>query len=271
MAANKHAGKKSLAQNDFLAPGAPTIGAATNVGTNRSFNDGAATVAFTPSALGAAATSYTVTSSPGGYVGTGASSPVTVPGLQSSVAYTFTVTATNASGTSPASAASASVTATTVPATMSAPVATTAVNQDTVSWTVPNTGGSNITTYRWTSSDGKTGTTTGTSVVVAQEGSTAQTYSVRAENANGVGVYSPDSNSVTTTPPFFPPFFPPYFLLTFHHTSRISHLISHRTSRISHTSHRTSHRTSHSSQVSVRTSHHSSHHSVVEASMDKIG
>lgn len=211
MAANKHAGKKSLAQNDFLAPGAPTIGAATNVGTNRSFNDGAATVAFTPNALGAAATSYTATSSPGGLVATGSASPLTVSGLQSGVAYTFTVTGTNASGTSPASAASSSVTATTVPATMSAPTATAGVDQDTVSWTVPNTGGSAITTYRWTSSDGKTGTTTGTSVVVAQEGSTSQTYQVRAENANGVGVYSPSSNSVTTTPPFFPPFFPPYF------------------------------------------------------------
>jgi len=87
-------------------PGAPTIGTATVVGTN-------ASVAFTaPANLGnpATITGYTVTSSPGGLTGTGTSSPITVTGFTQGQAYTFTVTATNASGTSPASAASNSIT-----------------------------------------------------------------------------------------------------------------------------------------------------------------
>jgi hypothetical protein len=87
-------------------PGAPTIGTAT--GGNAS-----ASVTFTaPANLGVPAgiTSFTVTSSPSGITGTGASSPITVSGLSNGTAYTFTVTATGASGTGPASAASNSVT-----------------------------------------------------------------------------------------------------------------------------------------------------------------
>jgi len=85
-------------------PGAPTIGTATA-------GVGSASVAFTaPSNTGSSAiTSYTATSSPGGFTGTGASSPITVSGLTNGTAYTFTVTATNGAGTSPASAASNSV------------------------------------------------------------------------------------------------------------------------------------------------------------------
>jgi hypothetical protein len=204
MAVNKRAGKKSLAQNDHLFPAAPLIGTATDVGTSRAFNNGAATVAFTPQGPNTA-TSFTVTSSPGGYTATGASSPIIVQGLQSSTTYTFTVTGTNADGTGPASAASAGVTATTVPATMSAPTATSpSAGVDRVSWTAPANGGKTITGYYWFSSDGKSGTTASTTVDVGQEQGTAQTYQVYAINANGNGVASPASASVTTTFSFAP-------------------------------------------------------------------
>jgi hypothetical protein len=85
-------------------PQAPTIGTATS-------GSASASVAFTAGATGGSAiTGYTVTSSPGGFTGTGASSPITVSGLTNGTAYTFTVTATNANGTSLASAASNSIT-----------------------------------------------------------------------------------------------------------------------------------------------------------------
>jgi hypothetical protein len=195
-------------------PGIPTSVSATNVGTGRAFNNGAASVSFT-AAAGATATSFTATSSPGSYTASGASSPLTVEGLQSNTGYTFTVTATNASGTSDASSASSSITATTVPAQPSAPSVTTSALSDAVSWTAPATGGSAITGYTWASSDGK-GATVGsgtTSVNVTQEGNTSQTYTVYATNANGNSAVSSASTSVTT-PPFFPPFFPffpPFF------------------------------------------------------------
>lgn len=199
MAANKHAGKKSLAQNDFLAPAMPNIGTATDVGTSRPYNNGAATVTFT-AGDGPAASSYTAVSEPGGYTASGTSSPLTVQGLVSGTNYTFRVTAANASGVSAPSTSSNSITATTVPNTPSAPSASSpsGANYDTVSWSAPADGGKSITNYYWASSDGKSGNTSSTSVNVTQEQGTAQTYTVRADNANGSSETSSSSNSVTT-------------------------------------------------------------------------
>ena len=89
-------------------PDAPTIGTAVAA-------DAQATVSFTaPSSdRGSVITSYTATSSPGGITGTlsqAGSGSITVTGLNHVTAYTFTVTATNAIGTSTESAPSGSVT-----------------------------------------------------------------------------------------------------------------------------------------------------------------
>jgi hypothetical protein len=85
-------------------PDAPTIGTATAGGASGS-------VTFTAAATGGVPTSYTATSSPGSFTGTGSSSPITVSGLTPGTSYTFTVTAANSTGTSPASSASNSITA----------------------------------------------------------------------------------------------------------------------------------------------------------------
>jgi hypothetical protein len=205
MAAGKKAGRHSQQSNDFLEPKAPTSVSAVDIGTGRAYNNGAATVTFTHDSSGPAATSYTATSSPGGYTGTGSSSPLTVGGLQSSTGYTFTVIATNAVGNSPASSASGSITATTVPATPGAPTASTpSAGTDRLTWTAPANGGKAITNYFWASSDSKSGNTASTTVDISQEQGTAQTYTVRADNANGSSGTSSASNSITTTFSFVP-------------------------------------------------------------------
>ena len=64
--------------------------------------DGQVSVSFTPPASngGSAITGYTVTAQPGSITVPGTSSPIVVAGLANGQAYTFTVTATNAFGTS---------------------------------------------------------------------------------------------------------------------------------------------------------------------------
>lgn len=189
-------------------PDAPTIGTATDVGTSRAFNNGAATVAITSAAAtGGTPTSYTVTSSPGGFSASG-TSPVTVTGLQSNTAYTFTARGVNATATGAASVASNSITATTVPDTMSAPTASNvgtgrAYNDGaaTVSFSAPATGGKAITGYTITSSPGGfTGTGASSPITVAGLASaTAYTFTATATNANGTSVASTASGSITAT------------------------------------------------------------------------
>ena len=87
-------------------PGAPTNVVATA-------GNGSASVTWTAPANtgGAAITAYTATSAPGGKTcSTNGATSCTVSGLTNGTAYTFTVKATNSSGTGPASAASAPVT-----------------------------------------------------------------------------------------------------------------------------------------------------------------
>jgi hypothetical protein len=87
------------------APTAPTVGTATVT------NSTTVSLTFTAPSSKLPITSYTVTSSPSIALSTsGTSSPLTVTGtFASNQAYTFTITATNANGTSAASSASSSI------------------------------------------------------------------------------------------------------------------------------------------------------------------
>ena len=193
-------------------PQSPTIGTASDVGTGISWGNAQAVVTFTANATGGQTiTGYTVTSS-GSQTATGASSPLTVSGMSGGTNYSFTAVATNANGSSLASS-STSVTPTTVPGTPTSVTATAGVNQDTASWTAPDNGGSGITNYHVISTDGYNGDTATNSITIGDPAGNSLSYTVYATNANGNGVTSAASNSITTQAPFFPPSFfaPPFF------------------------------------------------------------
>ena len=158
-------------------------------------------------------TGYTVTSSPGSFTctTTGATT-CNVSGLTAKTAYTFTVTATNQFGTSPASAASTSQSAgfpgipTGVTVAQTTPIGANASTASiVVTWTVPNNGGSAITTDTATSSAGSKTCTDNTHVTAGQTASctisalttgTSTTVSVKAVNANGTGTASAASAAI---------------------------------------------------------------------------
>jgi hypothetical protein len=103
-----NAGQSGYRYKSLIA-GITPVASVPTIGTATALTYSTASVTFTaPGAYGA--TTFTATSSPGGFTGTSASSPITVSGLSELTSYTFTVTATNASGTSSPSAASSSVT-----------------------------------------------------------------------------------------------------------------------------------------------------------------
>lgn len=98
-------GRVSKAKGKILdLPNAPTIGTVTVAGTT-------ASIPFTPDSSGAGGPTffYRVQSTAGGFTATGTSSPISLPGLTPTTAFTFTVSAVNPSG-SGTSAASNSIT-----------------------------------------------------------------------------------------------------------------------------------------------------------------
>ena len=186
-------------------PQPPTSIVATNVGTSRAYNNGSASVAFTAAAAdgGSTITSYTITSSPGSFTASGATSPIVVTGLQSATSYTFTGIATNSIGVSTTSSASSSITATTVPQEPT-PGTATASNTTTASlpFTAGATGGSSITNYKY-STDGTTYTalspaqTTSPLSISGLTPGTAYVFRIKAVNANGDSAASTAYSSLT--------------------------------------------------------------------------
>ena len=205
-------------------PDAPTIGTATDSGAaganGRAFNNGAVSVTFTAPSYdgGLPITSYRVTASTGQFQD-GASSPITVTGLGSSTAPTYTVTATNAVGTGASSAPSNAPTVTTVPQAPTIGSVSPGIQSASVPFTANGTGGKAITLFTATGSPGGSGTNTVSPISVT--GLTAgqpYTFTVTATNGNGTSLASSVGGPVTPSAPgpsFVAPSFPSFVVPSF--------------------------------------------------------
>jgi hypothetical protein len=177
-----------------------------------------ATISWTAPAIngGSSITGYTVTSSPGGKTcTTTGTTSCTVAGLTTRTAYTFTVTAANTNGTSPASAPSNAITVGTPgsPTGVTAAV-TNASGAILVTWADPaNNGGASVSSYTVNYASGgtvgsqactaNTGTSTSCTVTGLTKG-TSYSFTVIAVNSNGNGVPSAVSNSAIASYPGTP-------------------------------------------------------------------
>jgi hypothetical protein len=156
---------------------------------------------------GAAITSYTVTSDPGGKTCTSTATSCNVASLTNGTSYRFSVVATNARGTSIPSISSPSVTPSRVP---DAPdkVRVTAGNASIdVSWTAPaSDGGDSISGYTATAQpSGRTCVTSATTCTITGLTNGADyTVTVYATNARGDSPRSAESASVTPAIPASP-------------------------------------------------------------------
>ena len=192
-----------------FVPGAPT---------NVLASGPAVAVSWSPPSSngGSAITSYTLTAADsttpanGGQTCTWSTGPLTCTllGLTNGDSYSFTVTATNALGTGPASSPSPSVTPATIPGGPTGVVASPGNESAAVSWSAPGSdGGSAITSYTAAAADSTTPANGGqtcswstgplTCTVSGLTNGDSYTFTVTATNLVGTGIPSSPSPSVT--------------------------------------------------------------------------
>ena len=187
---------ESTASNTFqlgIAPGAPTIGAAT--AGNSAGNYNRATVAFTPGTSGTGTTTYTATSIPSGFTASNTTgSAITVTGLSVGVSYTFTVTASNSFGAN-TSGQSNSIVANGLPAAPVLNSVSAEYSRGSLYWSAA-AGATSYTAYATASGyTTRSATTSGTSVTISSL-STNVTYTFFVVASNAAGS-SGNSNSLT--------------------------------------------------------------------------
>jgi hypothetical protein len=193
-------------------PATPTIGTATDVGTNRSIDSAAATVTFTAGATGGKSiTGYKVYSSDATLRGTSTSSPILAEGID--IRYqndiSFRVTAVNDNGESQVSSFTSSITLTSTPGGPSITLDSTSGTDVNFSFSVPDTGGRPVISTRvYVMSAGfELASTTisaasGSGSLTIPELTTGDAYLwSQATNSNGTGAFGLGGDAIQPSEP----------------------------------------------------------------------
>jgi hypothetical protein len=163
---------------------------------------------------GSPITSYTVTSSPGNISTTTINTSATLNGLTNGTSYTFSITANNAVGTGPSSAATNQITPSTLPILTTSQASGITTTGVTFNGSLTDTGGSNaidsgfiygtdptLATIIATSSLGaQTGTTTLTKSITALTANTTYYYRSYSVNISGIGYGTIQTFTTSPTP-----------------------------------------------------------------------
>lgn len=177
-------------------PGKPLGITATDVGTNRAYNNGAANISFTKGA-GEDPSYYLVSASPGNITVNTQSTSVLFENLNSNTSYTFTVVAVNDAGTSDISDPSSSTLITTVPETPTLSSVSYGYRKLTSSFSSVNSGGKSIINYTMSASANTATSVSAGSITISNIGVASYPVFIFASNANG---NSSNSNTITESP-----------------------------------------------------------------------
>jgi hypothetical protein len=188
------------------APAGPPTIAVADVGTSVAYGSAQGAVTITPSLNGGNSDSFIISASTGGYTATTTGTTVTIT-VGNNGSYTFSGQGQNTFGTSVAGP-STSATLTTVPEapTIGAVTTNAGTTDITVNWTLNSDGGKNLSaitvtpfldgTTAETATTAATTSSTSATIVGLTQGS-AYTFKVKTTNANGTGLDSSASSSIT--------------------------------------------------------------------------
>ena len=186
-------------------PGQPTITVA-DVGTSVAYGSAQAAVTITAASDNVLIDSFKAYASSGGYIGTSATSVVTIT-VGNNGSYSFNGTTFSPFGeSSPSALVSATLTTLPQAPTIGTATTTSATADVTVTWTLGNNGGKNLSaitvtpylngTTAQTATTAATTSSTSATIVGLTQGS-AYTFKVKTANANGDSLESSATNSVT--------------------------------------------------------------------------
>jgi hypothetical protein len=177
-------------------PGKPLGISATDVGTERGYNNGAANISFTKGA-GEEPLYYLVSASPGNITVNTQSTSFLFEGLNSNVSYVFTVTAVNDAGVSEVSDSSSSILITTVPETPVLSSVSYGYRKLTSSFSSVSSGGKSIINYTMSASPSTATSASAGSITISNIEVGTYPVLIFASNANGNSL---NSNIINESP-----------------------------------------------------------------------